>query len=727
MSTDQSPEMVQTSNAMLEYATDAMQRTILFCDVLRQRSDEYYRHKAMSVPHVLSFGLEIVSDARDFERPANFWLASIEPPVGVVINPLKRPFVVFDPRAGQGPGIGGFKADSELGVAMGAGHACYFVGFTPDPMPHQTVNDVMSAHGRFLEAVIELHPEAEGKPCVIGNCQAGWAVMMLAAVRPELFGPIIVAGTPLSFWAGLDGQNPSRYSGGLSGGSWLTALASDIGGGRFDGGHLVSGFNNLDPSNSLWSKYYHLWANVDSEAPRFLEFERWWGGHVDLSAEEMQWTVDELFIGNRLATAELVTDDDIRIDLRNISSPILCFCSEGDNITPPPQALGWIVDLYRTDEEILAAGQTIVYAIHESVGHLGIFVSGSVARKEYQEFSSNIDLIDILPPGLYEAVMTPKTEDTVHSEWVTGDWLVRFEPRSLADVAAVVQPDPENERRFAAVKRISDVNLGLYRTLLQPIVRAQVKAAAAASAHANADLTQWMRRLTPAELPYYAFSESNPLMSSLASLAERVKQDRKPVSDGNWLLGLQENVSRSVVAALDNWRDLRDDAIERSFKTIYSLPVTQALVGLRASDKPPRPHPGMTPESIAHVKQSMDETRASIGKGGLREAALRSLVYISMGRGADERAFNALRGMRAEYSELSPAMFKQAVREQFFALMLDQQAALDAIPAMLAAETKPMSAALKVIRRVASAAFDGMTDEQRRRLSVVEKLFPGQL
>jgi len=109
-----------------------------------------------------------------------------------------------------------------------------------------------------------------------------------------------------------------------------------MGGGKFDGGHLVSGFDNLDPANSLWNKYYHLWANIDTEASRFLEFEKWWGGHADLSAEEMQWIVDELFIGNRMATAELVSGDGTRIDLRNIRSPILCFCSEGDNITPPP-------------------------------------------------------------------------------------------------------------------------------------------------------------------------------------------------------------------------------------------------------------------------------------------------------------------------------------------------------------------------------------------------------
>ena len=80
------------------------------------------------------------------------------------------------------------------------------------------------------------------------------------------------------------------------------------------------------------------------------------------------------------------------------------FCSKGDNITPPQQALGWILDLYDDVDDIRAHGQTIVYTIHESVGHLGIFVSGDVARKQYGEFSSNIDLIDVLPPGLYEAV-----------------------------------------------------------------------------------------------------------------------------------------------------------------------------------------------------------------------------------------------------------------------------------------------------------------------------------
>ena len=89
-----------------EYVVDATQRTILFWDLLRQRSDQYYAQKEKAVPHVLSFDAELVLDARTFERPANYMLVRIKPPQGVTIDPLRRPFVVVDPRAGHGPGIG---------------------------------------------------------------------------------------------------------------------------------------------------------------------------------------------------------------------------------------------------------------------------------------------------------------------------------------------------------------------------------------------------------------------------------------------------------------------------------------------------------------------------------------------------------------------------------------------------------------------------------------------
>lgn len=707
------PELAKLTQQTVDYWVDFWERTILFWDVLRQRSNQYYQHKAMSVPHVLYFEAELVLDGRTFERPVNYGLVRIKPPKDVVINPKKRPFVVIDPRAGHGPGIGGFKVDSEIGVAMRSGHPCYFVCFSPDPMPGQTIEDIMCAEAVFLEKVIELHPMTDGKPCVIGNCQAGWAVMMLAATRPELFGPIIIAGAPLSYWAGIEGKNPMRYSAGLLGGSWLTALTSDLGNGKFDGAYLVSNFENLNPANTLWTKSYNLWANVDTEAKRFLEFETWWGGHVNLNAGEIQWIVDQLFVGNRLATGEITTNDRIQIDLRAIRSPIVCFCSKGDNITPPQQALGWIIDLYESDEDLLACNQTIVYAIHENIGHLGIFVSGGVARKEHEEFESNIDLIDVLPPGLYEAVMIPKTADAVNPDLIHGEWITRFEPRTLDDIRSIVQPDPKNERRFATVRRVSEINLGLYHTTLQPFVQMFATEQTAALLH----------KLNPTVLPFELFSDRNPFMWQIAQLALQVRESRHQSSSDNPLLLVQTNISNGIIAVLDTWRDLRDQTLEQLFLGIYSTPLLQALVGLRASEKSPRWRPSMEPEQIEFIKARIAELKTRIAEGGLREAAIRSLIYVEMAEsGVDERNFEALRRMRTKHSDETLENFKSLIRKQFLTLLLDSDAAIAAIPSMLPENADLRTETFAAIRDVASASGK-LVGEKIERLAQIKKLF----
>jgi pimeloyl-ACP methyl ester carboxylesterase len=660
------------------YWVDAWQRGVLFLDVMQQRSKQYEEHAAKPAPHVLKFGTELVMDGRKLSRPVNYVLARITPPKGVVIDKKKRPFVIVDPRAGHGPGIGGFKADSEIGVAFKAGHPCYFIGFLPDPVPGQTIEDIIAAEAAFLERVISLHPEADGKPAVIGNCQAGWAVMMVAAKRPELFGPIIVAGSPLSYWAGVHGENPMRYTGGLLGGTWLTAMMGDLGAGTFDGAWLVSNFENLNPANTFWTKQYNLYSKIDTEAPRYLEFEKWWGGHVLLNAEEMQFIADELFIGNKLATAGIVTSDGQSLDLRSIRSPIIAFCSKADNITPPPQALGWILDLYRDVDDIRAHGQTIVYAVHESIGHLGIFVSGSVAKKEHDEFASNIDLIDVLPPGLYEAVMTPKEAGSPTDELIGGNYLVRFEARTLDDIRALGENSIDDERKFAAVARLSEINLGLYRTFMQPWVKAW----------ANSGFAEWMRKMHPLRLPYEMFTPANPFLKSVSSMADNVRQNRQPVSPDNALWQAQERMGNAIESSLKTYGDMRDRAVETMFHAVYGSPLLQALVGLKASEAPPRHRPGADAVYRAFIARRVEELTRNIAQGGPREAAIRALLYIRLPEGvADERGFRLLERMREDAGgDLPLADFKTMVRDQFFTLLLDERRAVEAIPAMLDAD-----------------------------------------
>jgi pimeloyl-ACP methyl ester carboxylesterase len=700
-----------------EYLVDAAQRSVLFWDVMRQRGNTYREQLKKVAPNVLEFPVEVLIDGRTLARPVNYALVRVIPPKGIEIDPGRRPFVIVDPRAGHGPGIGGFKADSEIGVAFKAGHPCYFIGFLPEPVPGQTIEDIARAEAVFLEKVIALHPDANGKPCVIGNCQAGWAVMILAALRPELFGPIILAGTPLAYWAGVRGKNPMRYSGGLLGGSWLTALTSDLGQGKFDGAWLVQNFENQNPANTLWGKQYNLYSKIDTEAARYLGFERWWGGHVNLNAEEIQFIVDELFVGNKLAAGGIQTSDGTAIDLRNIRSPIVVFCSKGDNITPPQQALGWILDLYESVDDIRSYGQTIVYTIHETVGHLGIFVSGGVARKEHDEFSSNIDLIDVLPPGLYEATFEAKTEQTAGADLIGGNWVMRCEARTLDDIRALGGNDAADERRFATAARVSDINLALYRAFAQPGIQALM----------SAPIAEWVRRLHPLRLQYELFADANPLMKPVKEMAERVRQERSPAGADNPFTAAQEAVSKQIVASLDAWRDMTEAVSERMFLAIYGLPALQAAVGIDPADPRPTRKAAKSPLHRELIQSRIAELRSRIQVGGLRECMMRAILYVGMARGSvDERGAAAIRRLRAtiraEGPRLTLAEFKALMREQFFMLLLDEEATLGAIPDLLPADAQLRRKAFAALGEILSARGE-MVGEVRERFERIAKLF----
>ncbi|MBI1408277.1 MAG: DUF3141 domain-containing protein [Caulobacter sp.] len=701
-----------------EYWIDAWQRSVLFLDVLRQRGNQHFEYTSRKAPNVLSFQFEQVLDGRSFDRPVNFFLLRIVPPAGVEVDPTKRPFIIFDPRAGHGPGIGGMKHDSEIGVALEAGHPCYFVCFLPDPVPGQTVEDVCRAEARFVEKVAQLHPDGEGKPCLIGNCQAGWQIMMMSAIRPDLVGAVVLVASPLSYWAGVHGKNPMRYLGGLLGGTSLTALAGDLGHGIFDGASLVSNFETMNPSNSMWKKYYQVYANIDTEAERFLEFEKWWGSPVLLNAVEMQFIADELFLGNKLSSGEIFTSDHVRVDLRNIKSPIVVFCSRGDDITPPQQALGWVLDLYDNDEALIAGGQTIVYALHQSIGHLGIFVSAKVATKEHEEFARTMDLIDALPPGLYEAVFVEKDPRTVHPELVSGDYVVRFERRSLSDLKALGGNDEEDDRRFATVARLSDINQGLYRTFLSPMVQAMI----------SEQTAEWLRRMHPLRLRFELLSDRNPWMQPIAALAEQVRADRRPADPNNPFLAAQEMVSDWLVGVLDQYKELRDRATEALFLNFYALPAVQAWAGLGADLASARWRIGRDIAGEAVQAASRKALVEKVDRGGAVEAALRALLYVGQAPVhpvIDERVFAALRHLRQlhpESRDLSLARFKDIVREQFLLLHYDRDQAVAALPSLLPADPAERDAVFGTIRQAVEAAGNP-PEAVRQRLAEVQTLF----
>jgi pimeloyl-ACP methyl ester carboxylesterase len=701
-------------NFFQEYWIDAWQRSILSLDILRERGNIFVARADENAPHVLGFAFEVVLDGRTLPRPVNYVLVSVIPPEGMVIDPAKPPYVVVDPRAGHGPGIGGMKQESEVGVALAAGHACYFVGFLAKPMPDQTIADVCAAEAAFLETVAARHPEAESKPVVVGNCQAGWQIMMTAAIRPDLFGPILLAGSPLSYWAGVRGRNPMRYLGGTLGGTWLTALAGDLGNGTFDGANLVANFESLNPANTYWEKPYNLYSKADTEAARFLDFETWWGSPVTLNAGEMQWIADNLFVGNKLTSGEIRTSDGTRVDLRNIRSPIIVLCSWGDNITPPQQALGWVTDLYGHEDEIVANGQTIVYTLHQTIGHLGIFVSSKVANKEHAEFASCMEMIDLLPPGLYEAVITEIDDTTVNPGLISGNHLFRLEARTLDDIRALGANNEEDQRRFATAARVSEINTGLYRTFAQPVVRAM-------ASETSAEL---LRETHPHRMRFAAFSDSNPFMATVKPLADAIRADRRPVSPDNPLLTMEKVTSTWISTCWESYRLARDAMTEAMFLGTYGSPALQAMVGLAAEETPAPTHTDSAREAIAVAWRAELEKKFEVG--GLVEAVIRSILYVRRPqRSADERGFavlQAVRRMQPANRRLTFGELKTLFREQYLLLYLDEERAFRAIPRLLPDDPEQRSQGWQVIEQVLQASGD-LPPEGNDRIARVRQLF----
>ncbi len=657
------------------YGVDLAQRSILFWDTLRQRGNNYLAHERAGLPPVLHFEYETVLDGRGFERPVNYALLRIVPPEGVVVDDKRRPYIIIDPRAGHGPGIGGFKDDSQVGVALRDGHPVYFVVFHRDPEPGQTLLDVCAAEARFVHEVRARHPNS-AKPVLVGNCQGGWAAMMLAAANPEETGPIVINGAPMSYWGGAwsegEGDNPMRYAGGMLGGTWLSSLAADIGNGVFDGAHLVQNFENLNPANTFWGKYYHLFANVDSEAPRFLEFERWWGGFYLMNREEIEWITQNLFVGNKLWSGSVQSGPQAVFDLRTIKAPIILFASLGDNITPPQQAFNWVADVYGSTDEIKARGQVIVGLMHEDVGHLGIFVSGKVAKKEHAQIVSVMKSVEALPPGLYGMqILESKGADGKPA------YDVEFVEYRLEDVVKRLNRlQRADEKAFEAVAGVSEFNQRAYELFAQPLVQAS-------ASEYSAKLS---RELHPLRAQRYAVSDANPWLWWLGPLAEAVRAQRQSASPEQVWRRSERMGSALISASLDYYRDLRDALSEAAFFLTYGNLFSLYLAD-RESGKAGVQAQAGDPRTLPFVAEAL----ASIETGGYAEAVARVAALLARRGEPVPLSRVQLRHELAEaYKDLLPDVSWDEARrirgEQEIIVRYEPEQALATLPTLLTRE-----------------------------------------
>jgi hypothetical protein len=402
----------------------------------------------------------------------------------------------------------------------------------------------------------------------------------------------------------------------------------------------------------------------------------------------------------------------MHVDLRNIRAPVIVFASHGDNITPPTQALNWISDAYSNVQEIKARGQRIVYTVHDSIGHLGIFVSAAVAKKEHKEIVSTLKAIEAMSPGLYEMKIVEEMGEGLDKRFV-----VDFEERSIEDLRAL-DDGRDDEKGFAAVARLSQLGAEIYSMTARPLVRAL----------SNSTTSRGRINTQPLRMRRYLLSDRNPLLTAVAPMADAVRANRHAADPANPFLRWERAMAGLMSGWFDAARDLRDTWMEACFYTVYSSPLMRAIGAAEA----PRISEvaGTDLRAIPEVRQAL----AQMARGNYAVAVIRMLILMAHSRKAVRRdrleRANELLTSREPFAALGEVARTRIIHQQTLIAEFEPEQALTTLTAMLR-DPQERERAMKDLEYVvgAPAEMSGETRamyERIRQLLEVPALPPAQ-
>ena len=257
--------------------------------------------------------------------------------------------------------------------------------------------------------------------------------------------------------------------------------------------------------------------------------------------------------------------------------------------------------------EIAAHGHVIIYALHESIGHLGIFVSAQVANMQHEQIGSVVKTTESLAPGLYEMLISKDQ----------GVYSVAFDARTIDDILKL-GGEREEEIEFAAVAGISEWATKTYELTWQPLICALVTPAAA----------ETRKHRHPMRQQHYFFSRKNPMFSQIGDLAATARQERSPAANDNPFVALQGLYADGIERSWDLYRDARDAAIELTFHSLYGTPWMKQVGAARQG--PAQTH---DVNKFPQVQEAIEKAKT----GGYAEGIVRMLVLLARARGSVRR------------------------------------------------------------------------------------------
>jgi hypothetical protein len=338
----------------------------------------------------------------------------------------------------------------------------------------------------------------------------------------------------------------------------------------------------------------------------------------------------------------------------------------GDNVTPPQQAFNWVADLYGSTEEIKARGQVIVGLMHKEIGHLGIFVSGKVAKKEHTQIVSVLQTIERLPPGLYGMDIKPGAAGGGE------EYEVEFRELQLEEVAARLNRfQREDEQPFEAVAALSEFNQRAYELFARPLVQAA----------SNESSAEMLRRFHPLRMQHWMVSDLNPWLAWLRPAADAVRRNRRAVEDEHPMRQLETAGSELLSASLDLYRATRDAAMEAGFFGVFANMHNIYLEG--------RPQAEAAAPAEQKALPFVKEALAALAQGGYPEAVAR-VDYLLSRKGEPlqlarlQTKDELMHDYAAYLPQLAPEAFRRIRGEQEIIAHYEPEQALLTLPQLLA-------------------------------------------
>jgi polyhydroxyalkanoate synthase len=218
----------------------------------------------------------------------------------------------------------------------------------------------------FIDVICDRHDSSSVN--LLGVCQGGVLSLIYASLHPDKIRNLITCVTPVDFHAD---KGHERVDHGFMN-VWVRNLSSAEVDLLIDSFGNISGevggafFSMMTPYRSL-SKYCMTLVDVGQDEDKlmnFLRMEKWLADRPDHTAASARQWLKELYQDNKLVKGDLEVGGR-RVDLRNITMPVLNLYTETDHIIPPPASvvLGDKIGSQDYTQDVVSGG------------HIGVFVS----------------------------------------------------------------------------------------------------------------------------------------------------------------------------------------------------------------------------------------------------------------------------------------------------------------------------------------------------------------